>query len=161
MNKYTVGAILLGAILLLVMISTQSNNAGQAATKQSAASTIAVTGDKYDFGAIDIFGGKVHTTYTLKNEGSDDVTITNAQTSCMCTEGEIDGYTFGMHGSDVHNIVIPAGAEKKVTATFDPLAHGPNGTGKITRELVLKTNSTASPEVRMMFSGDVVKNENN
>lgn len=161
MKKYILGATLLGAILLLIGYSYVGGGSGQAATTESSAAVISVTGDRYDFGEIDIFGGKVHTTYTLKNEGPDDVTITNAQTSCMCTTGEIAGYTFGMHGSNVKPVTIPAGGEEVVTATFDPLAHGPNGTGKITRELMLKTNSTESPEVRLMFSGDVIKNESN
>ena len=161
MNKYTIGAIALGAILLIVAFSFTSKNETQNDTSESVASAITVTGDRYDFGEIDIFGGKVQTTYTLKNEGPDDVTVTGAQTSCMCTEGEIAGYTFGMHGSNVKSVTIPAGGEETVTAIFDPLAHGPNGTGKITRELMLKTNSTESPMVRLMFSGDVVKNEEN
>lgn len=161
MNKYTIGAIALGAILLLVAFSFTSKGEIENATSESVASAISVTGDRYDFGEIDIFGGKVQTTYTLKNEGSDDVTITGAQTSCMCTEGEIAGYSFGMHGSNVKEVTIPAGEEEVVTAIFDPLAHGPNGTGKITRELMLKTNSTESPTVRLMFSGEVVKNEEN
>lgn len=162
MNKYVIGAVVLGAILLMVAFSSSSNDGSQtAATGEAVSSTITVTGDKYDFGEIDIFGGKVQTTYTLKNEGPDDVTVTGAQTSCMCTEGEIAGYTFGMHGSNVKSVVIPAGGEETVTAIFDPLAHGPNGTGKITRELMLKTNSTESSMVRLMFSGDVIKSETN
>lgn len=161
MNKYIIGAVVLGTILLMVAFSSSSNNENQNATSKPVASAITVTGDRYDFGEIDIFGGKVQTTYILKNEGPDDVTITSAQTSCMCTEGEIAGYTFGMHGSNVKSVTIPAGEEEVVTAVFDPLAHGPNGTGKITRELMLKTNSTESPMVRLMFSGDVIKNETN
>lgn len=122
-----------------------------------AASVIALE-PPYDFGDIDIFGGKVSTKYTLKNEGSEPVTITDASTSCMCTEGEIAGHTFGMHGSDVTSVTIPAGGEEVVKATFDPLAHGPEGTGPITRELMLKTNSKTTPVIRLKFSGNVIKN---
>lgn len=161
MNKYTIGAVALGAILLIIAFSFLSHDGNPNTTSKSVTSAISVTGDRYDFGEIDIFGGKVQTTYTLKNEGLDDVTVTDAQTSCMCTEGEIAGYTFGMHGSNVKSVTIPAGGEEVVTAIFDPLAHGPSGTGKITRELMLKTNSIASPMVRLMFSGEVVRNENN
>lgn len=121
-------------------------------------SVVTVLEEPYDFGDIDIFDGKVSTTYTLKNEGTDDVTITGAATSCMCTEGEIAGLTFGMHGSNVKSVVIRAGDEEVVKATFDPLAHGPEGTGKITRELMLKTNSTQTQEIKLKFSGNVIKN---
>ena len=39
----------------------------------------------------------------------------------MCTEGEIAGLKFGMHGSDVKSVVIPAGGEEAVTPP-DPAA---------------------------------------
>ena len=148
------------SLLLLVTFSYSYDDSNKAITTQEEVSAvITVNQDTYDFGEIDIFGGKVKTEYTLKNAGPEDVTIIGAQTSCMCTEGEIAGYTFGMHGSNVQSVTIPAGEEEIVTAIFDPLAHGPNGTGKITRELMLKTNSTESPTLRLMFSGDVVKNK--
>ena len=113
----------------------------------------------HDFGEIDIFGGKVSTTYTLKNEGSEDVRIISAITSCMCTEGEIGGMKFGMHSVTGEKIIIPAGGEEILTAVYDPLAHGPNGTGKVTRELILKTNSTETPEIKVLLIANVVKNE--
>jgi len=76
----------------------------------------------------------------------------------MCTEGKIDNFTFGMHGQSGGTVVIPAGESKVLTAIYDPLAHGPEGTGPITRELALKTNSTITPEVVVRFSGNVIKN---
>ena len=160
MNKYIIGAVVL-AVVLIFSANYFGDNDKAAAVATSVSSAISVTEQPYDFGDIDIFGGKVSTTYTLKNEGSEDVTITQAATSCMCTEGEIAGLSFGMHGSDVKSVVIPAGGEEVVTAVYDPLAHGPNGTGPVTRELMLKTNSTESPEVRLKFSANVIKNENN
>ena len=144
---------------MIVSVSFSSNTGTHAATNKAVSSAVTVTNDRYDFGEIDIFGGKVQTTYTLKNEGSEVVTVIDAQTSCMCTEGEIAGFTFGMHGSNVKNVEIQPGDEEEVTAIFDPLAHGPNGTGKITRELMLKTNSTESPVIRLMFTGEVIKTE--
>jgi hypothetical protein len=122
--------------------------------------TATITTDKalYDFGEIDIFGGKVETEFLLTNTGAEDVRVTSAETSCMCTEGKIDEFTFGMHGSTGKTVVIPAGETKTLTAIFDPLAHGPEGTGGIKRDLFLKTNSDTTPEVRLQFSGNVVKN---
>jgi len=123
-----------------------------------AESALVAESTSYDFGDIDIFGGKVSTTYTLKNEGSGDVRILSAITSCMCTEGEIGGMRFGMHERTVKKVVVPAGGEEILTAVFDPLAHGPNGTGKITRELILTTDSEKTPEIKVTFSANVVKN---
>tara|TARA_R110000824_G_scaffold401771_1_gene615699 strand:- start:381643 stop:382125 length:483 start_codon:yes stop_codon:yes gene_type:complete len=160
MNKYLTVATIVGVVFLgyLVLISGQrSENTQQTNTVQSS-SEIVVLEQPYDFGDIDIFGGKVSTNYTLKNTGEEAVTITEAATSCMCTEGEITGLTFGLHGSNVSSVIIPAGGEEVVKATFDPLAHGPEGTGPITRELTLKTNSNETPVVQLRFSGNVIKN---
>ncbi|MEX0931075.1 MAG: DUF1573 domain-containing protein [Candidatus Paceibacterota bacterium] len=156
MNKYLLGAGILAILLILVSLSFSNSDTN---TNTQVASAVSVVEDAYDFGEIDIFGGKVQTTYTLKNEGMEDVLITSAVTSCMCTEGEIGDLTFGMHESTGKTVVIPAGEGKTLTATFDPLAHGPNGTGKIKRELMLKTNSTVTPDIKVTFSGNVIKNE--
>tara|TARA_B100000508_G_C11446412_1_gene271621 strand:+ start:671 stop:1153 length:483 start_codon:yes stop_codon:yes gene_type:complete len=159
MNKFIIGAVVLAVVLILSARYFNNDQEEVASAVTSVSSALSVVEEPYNFGDIDIFGGKVETTYTLKNEGDEDITITKAGTSCMCTEGVIAGLTFGMHSSEVDSIVIPAGGEEKVRAIYDPLAHGPNGTGPVTRELMLATNSVVTPEVRMRFSGNVIKNE--
>lgn len=156
MNKYIIGAVIFTVILILVSFSFL-NLGNQELTEVT--SPIIVTESAYDFGEIDIFGGKVSTKYTLRNEGTEDVRILSGVTSCMCTEGEIGELRFGMHESSGEYIIIPAGGEEVLTATFDPLAHGPNGTGKVKREVLLKTNSTVTPIIKVTFSGNVVKNK--
>lgn len=159
MNKYIIAALILGVGLIGLSMFNNSGDRNVVATNSVSSATLSVVEPPHNFGDIDIFGGKVETTYTLTNEGTEDVTITKAGTSCMCTEGEIAGLTFGMHGSEVESVVIPAGGEEKVRAIFDPLAHGPNGTGPITRMLMLETNSSETPQIELRFSGNVVKNE--
>jgi len=156
MNKYVIGVVILVGVLILA--SYGFSNTGNTSASE-VASAITVVEPPYDFGDIDIFGGKVSTTYTLKNEGAEDVSILSAVTSCMCTEGEIGGLVFGMHESSGKTVTIPAGEEKVLTATFDPLAHGPEGTGPIKRELLLKTNSSVTPEVKVTLEAVVIKNE--
>lgn len=161
MNKYIIGVIVLLVVLLgySVMFSNQGSKSSDVTSVGSSVSKITVLEQPYNFGDIEIFAGKVSTTYTLKNEGVEDVIITKAGTSCMCTEGEIAGLTFGMHGSDVESVTIPSGGEEKVTAIYDPLAHGPNGTGPVTRMLMLETNSSETPRIQLRFSANVVKTE--
>ena len=125
--------------------------------KIEVASVVIAEPVSYDFGSIDIFGGKVTTLYTLKNTGAEDVTILSGVTSCMCTEGQIDDLTFGMHESSGTTITIPAGGEKILKAIYDPLAHGPEGVGAIKRDIVLKTNSTETPQIKIVFSANVIK----
>jgi hypothetical protein len=161
MNKYIIGVIVLGVALLgySMITSGQNTDTTKAVVSETSGAKIAVVEQPYDFGDIDIFAGKVDTTYTLKNEGTEDVIITKAETSCMCTEGIIAGLTFGMHGSEVESVVIPAGGEEKVKAIYDPLAHGPNGVGPVTRVLMLETNSIVTPKIELRLSANVVKNE--
>ena len=156
MNKYIIWAVILAVLLIFSSYILPNSGDKNIADVTSA---ITVIESSYNFGDIDIFGGKVSTTYTLKNEGSEDIRVVSAVTSCMCTEGKIGDLEFGMHESSGKTVIIPAGEEKTLSATFDPLAHGPNGTGKIKRELFLKTNSTATPEIKVTFSANVVKSE--
>ena len=158
MNKYALGVI--GIIIIAFLVfAVDASNEKKAERNKQVASVVTVDKESYDFGEIDIFGGKVETTYILKNEGSEDVKIVSAITSCMCTEGEIGGMKFGMHSATVGRVVIPAGGQDILTAIYDPLAHGPNGTGKITRELTIVTNSTETPEITVRLSANVVKNQ--
>ncbi|MAZ40848.1 hypothetical protein CL654_01925 [bacterium] len=157
-NTITIlGLIALVAIVLVVWGSP--GNSTENNIKTTSASEITVVNPLYDFGEIDILGGKVSTEYVLKNEGAEDVEIVSAVTSCVCTEGEIGGLRFGMHESRGGNVVIPAGNEKILTAIYDPLAHGPNGVGPVKRELFLKTNSTATPDIKVQFTANVIKQE--
>jgi len=154
MNKITIVAIILA--VALISYGLLHNKDSQTIDKVDSA--IIVAEDSYDFGDIDIFGGKVETKYALKNTGEEDVEIISAVTSCMCTEGEIGGLTFGMHSSSGGSEIIPAGGEMVLTAIFDPIAHGPEGTGPIKRQLFIETNSSATPHIEVSFSGNVIKN---
>lgn len=149
MNKIIVGIIVIGIVALIgwSLSSAPSKVSAQITTNKT----------QHDFGDIDIFGGKVETQYTLTNTGTENVQITSAETSCMCTEGKIDNFTFGMHGTSGKKITIPAGESKTLTAIYDPLAHGPEGAGRIKRDLFIKTNSSATPEIRLQFTANVVK----
>lgn len=159
MNKFIIGAIIIGAGLIGFSMLNNGSDENIAATDTVSSAKISVVEQPHDFGDIEIFAGKVSTNYTLKNEGTEAVTIIKAVTSCMCTEGEIAGLTFGMHGSEVKSVTIPAGGEEVVKATYDPLAHGPNGVGPVTRMLNLETNSTETPKIELRFSANVVKTE--
>jgi hypothetical protein len=155
MNKYVIGF----AVLAIVLIAVGYLYNVTSLTINNVEAAIVVEEDSYDFGDIDIFGGKVETSYTLINTGTEDIKILSAVTSCMCTEGKIGGLTFSMHESVGGSEIIPAGGEKILTAIFDPLAHGPEGTGPITRQLFLKTNSSKTPELEVNFTGNVINNE--
>ncbi|MBI5151993.1 DUF1573 domain-containing protein [Candidatus Peregrinibacteria bacterium] len=110
----------------------------------------------YNFGDIDIFGGKKSTSFEIVNSGNESVEITSAITTCMCTEAFLDDKIITMHAPTYIGL-IEAGERKNVTVVFDSLAHGPDATGPITREIIFKTNSTLTPEITFRFDGNVIK----
>src|SRR3989344_7529681 len=93
MNKYIMGAVILVAVLILASYGLSNK---EVENTPEVSSAITVLEPSFNFGDIDIFGGKVQTAYTLKNDGGEDVRILSAVTSCMCTEGEIGGLVFRM-----------------------------------------------------------------
>ena len=131
-------------------------------TESASASTSVVTVDStmHDFGDIDIFGGTVEKDFLVTNEGPDDVVILAGTTSCGCTDGVIDGVLFGMHEGMSREVRLAPGESKTLTAIYDPLAHGPDATGQVTRQLFLKTNSVENPELEVRVMANVMKMDN-
>jgi len=150
-------AVLIGGGLLV--FSGNKDKAGKTGIVESA-STLTTDRELHDFGEIDIFGGKVTTDFLLTNNGPDDIVILAGTTSCGCTDGSIDGIRFGMHEQMSGTVTISAGESKSLTAIYDPLAHGPDATGSVTRQLFLKTNSKVTPEIELRVSANVVKSDN-
>ena len=127
---------------------------------------LAVDSSMVDLGEIPIKGGIVEAKYTLQNNGSEPITITRGETSCMCTEAAIrssDGtlskrMKMPGHGAPAGNmnIVIEPNETAELIAYYDPMAHGPNGTGPIKRDVMLQTNSKMSPTLSVSFQGVVI-----
>ncbi|MDP4007626.1 MAG: DUF1573 domain-containing protein [Candidatus Peregrinibacteria bacterium] len=169
MKKSLKLALLLPVLLLVVGCSGGNSEADDAKAMKGtqSASSITIYNNDYDFGDIPINGGKVSVEFPFKNSGQDSIVISEGITTCMCTEAVVesnDGIvspTLKMpaHGNAIAQVnqVLESGESAKLTATFDPMAHGPGGVGPITREVILKTNSTVLPEVKFKFKGNVVQ----
>ncbi len=121
--------------------------------------SLVIEDPQYDFGVIDINGGDVTTEFAVTNTGEEPVEVLDGTTSCACTSAQLKGIDFDMHNGMVRTVTIMPGETKTLTATYDPLFHGPKGTGKITRDVILKTNSVTTPEIRARFKADVVSNK--
>lgn len=158
MNKYIIGIIAIALLGLLLFFSGPSSRGGSEVDAK-VASVLAAAESSFDFGTIGIFDGKVQKDFILTNEGDEPITILNGTTSCGCTEGSIDGLVFGMHEGMARAVTVEPGESKTLTAIYDPLAHGPDAVGLVNRQLFLKTNSTATPELEITISADVVKGE--
>lgn len=107
---------------------------------------------EHDWGKINIEGGKVSQTFEFQNTDSADLAIQGAVTSCMCTVAVVelaDGTqspAFGMHENKDWQGIVKPNEKFKVTATFDPMAHGPQGTGMMKRVVYLFSSSKANGE---------------
>lgn len=116
----------------------------------------------HDWGEIDMDGGNVEKTFRIRNTGKADLEVTNFKTSCMCTEVRvsIDGVgspAFGMHTRSSWKGVISPGQTADVQVVFDPLFHGPQATGPITRLVSFNTSDSNNPTVELKLMGNVVK----
>ncbi len=117
----------------------------------------------YDFGLVSMAKGNVEHDFELTNTTNSDITIDQAETSCMCTEALLklpDGKEMGPYGMSGHGsnfsrsvgAIIKPGEIIAVKVIFDPTAHGPAGIGKIERVVTL---STGRGPLTMQFRAEV------
>lgn len=118
----------------------------------------------YNLGDVPINGGLVTKEYEIKNTSGNTLRLKKIATSCMCTQAKVslngnETKFFGMeHGMDKNppiSFEVPANETAKVTVTFDPAAHGPQGTGSFDR-MVWLTFSDPAGVKELKFSGTVV-----
>ena len=116
----------------------------------------------WDFGEISMANGDVFHSFVLQNNGNEAVRITKIQTSCMCTEASLETGgkkygPFGMHGPFGADIEVAPNDTVIVKAKYDPNAHGPSGTGFISRSIYIDTNSAIKPKIELKFTANVIK----
>ncbi len=118
----------------------------------------------HDFGTISMAEGNVTHRFTVTNEGESSLELRDGITSCMCTAAKVVQDTkispeFGMagHGTNPRGwkTEIVPGETAYIETTFDPAAHGPRGTGLVSRFVTFQTNDPDMPELRLRFSANV------
>lgn len=141
------GALVLGAALVLILLGSQTVARPPQAAAQSA---LVATEILYGFGEISMKNGNVEHTFEVTNPSDKTVTITSVSTSCMCTtafllDGEERLGPFGMpgHGGPSTSVRknVPPGGTLRISVVYDPNAHGPAGVGTIDRFVYLKDES--------------------
>lgn len=159
--------IIIGVITVLVLIGGYfmfTDSKSDKLVKSGTGKLELLEENNFDFEEILMTGGDVKHNYTLKNTGDGITKITNVQTSCMCTQAkvfDIKGESvgvFGMGGSHGPNpqisLDILPGEEIIIEATYDPMAHGPDATGKLVREIFISTDT--NEEIKLRFRGNGV-----
>src|SRR3989344_7196133 len=131
--------------------------------EKSASASVEVVGSKeYDWGDVDINGGSVERVFQIRNNGESNLEVSNLKTSCMCTQAKfvINGNSspaFDMHGSSGWKGTIKPKEVAEVRVVFDPLFHGPQAIGPITRFVSFDTGDVKNPTVELKLTGNVVK----
>lgn len=100
----------------------------------------------HDFGEVKQFGGKVSTTFTVKNGGTAPLEIGTITTSCACTAAEIKNKT------------IQAGQEETLTVTFDPNLHE-EPKDKFQRTIFIPSNDPQKPEAEITVWVDILEGQ--
>lgn len=161
-KKIIIPLVVFGALVLAGCTSTGDNKADPK-TKDSG-KIEAMGALSGEWGDINIQGGNAEKEFKFKNIGEEPLVLKGALTSCMCTNAVIelpDGSRspeFGMHTKVEWAHAIQPGEEFTVDIEFDPLAHGPNGVGPISRAVYLFSSSKENGEVAQLDekSGEAV-----
>lgn len=123
---------------------------------------VEVVSNTHDWGEIGINNGKVEHVFDIKNTGNTSLSLFNISTSCMCTTAQIilddnQSQLFGMHESSDYVAEVLPGKTANLKMVFDPAFHGPNGTGPITRQVIIKTNSQDQPQLEFNLTALVTR----
>ena len=107
---------------------------------------IAVDRTFHDFGAIVQYGGVVETTFIVRNEGTETLTIGTITTSCSCTSAQIS------------ESKIEAGKQATLTVVFDPDFHE-EPLDVFKRTIFIPTNDPVTPEAEVVIQVDILEGE--
>lgn len=161
------GAIALAVIIGGVAWGLLAGKGSAPVSSASGAAKIVLEPQEWDAGDISMANGKYSRAVTVKNSGDAPLKIIGMQTSCMCTSVSLavngeKSPSFGMpgHGGRLplwDGMEIAPGAEGQLEIIFDPLAHGPDATGKVVREIYLRTNDPKNQEAVVKFTANVIK----
>ncbi|UCF31534.1 MAG: DUF1573 domain-containing protein [bacterium] len=100
-----------------------------------------------ELGSVNIKGGHIKRTFTLRNVGEGALTLRGAFTSCACTVASIIlsdppvSEKFGMKLPRNWSQVVKPGQSFEIEVDFDPLYHGETDTGPFTRTVYLITDA--------------------
>lgn len=144
-NIYLVGGII--GILLLIGIGYSVVKPSEQIGTSAGEGKLEIVEDYYDFGTVGL--DNVSHKYRVRNSGDGPLTIAQLSTSCGCTAAQIEttagaSQPFRMdHGNlPPTNVVLAAGEEADIIATYNPLAHGlANAAGQFRRSIYIETDN--------------------
>lgn len=161
-KKFIIGTVIATLLILVGSIWAAYNLGNSAIVEESADAVAEFSITTHDWGEIDIMGGKVEKIFPIKNAGTDVLKLFNISTSCMCTtaqlvKGDSSSPLFGMHAPSEYVMDLAPGEEAELKVVFDPLFHGPDAVGAITRTVTVETNDPSNKSLFFTTSGKVIK----
>lgn len=146
-RKKTIIFLALLSIIFIAGCSSSSNSDLDLLSVSNSGLIMPMQDVSYDWGDINIKGGDVERSFSFRNDGEKDLILKGAMTSCMCTEATFKlpndelSPVFGMHENKSWTYPIKPGEEFSINVVFDPMAHGPEATGPISRSIYIETSS--------------------
>ena len=161
-NKIFIAIAVITIFLLFGVVFAAGKMTNDAKVATSSDAKVELSTTSYDWGEIGINNGQAEAVFEIKNIGSQTLKLFNATTSCACTTAQLQvgdklSPLFGMHTKSAYVTDVPPGETAKVKAVFDPLFHGPNGLGPISRQVTLSTNDPGNPSLTLLLSAVVIK----
>ncbi|NIN66942.1 MAG: DUF1573 domain-containing protein [Anaerolineae bacterium] len=126
---------------------------------------LAVEPAEIDLGKVPMEEQVLTTTFTVRNEGQSDLTITSLYTTCGCTTAVLEtsqgsspifGANLAENPSDWSAVLVP-GEEARLVATFDLTFHGPDATGAFRRAIFIVSDDPLSSSKEVSFVVEVTK----
>jgi len=153
-----IGAIAVIGLIWILQTAGKSNNSGPVSAAGNG--ILSAEESSFDFGNVSMAAGKASHNFTIKNTGSEFLSITKIYTSCMCTEakllknGNVIGpfSMLGMGYNPAVNEILAPNEEAQIQVVFDPAAHGPAGLGHIERAVVIENSGKT---LELSFKADV------
>lgn len=161
-KKFVIWTIIITLFIMVGGVLAATNLGNQTEIVESPDAKLSLAQTDHDWGDIDIQGGVVEATFPITNSGESTLKLYNVTTSCACTSatltlGDMTSSPFGMHSKSKYVMEVPPGETAVVTAVFDPLFHGPDAVGAITREVTLETNDATHKVLTFNITANVVK----
>ncbi len=118
-----------------------------------------------DLGKVPMEEQVVTVTFTVRNEGQSDLTITSLYTTCGCTTAALEtsegtspifGANLAENRSDWSAVLVP-GEEALLVGTFDLMFHGPDATGTFRRAIYIVSDDPLNSSKDVSFVVEVTK----
>lgn len=163
LDPVVIGTTLFSAVLLFGTIYLGIKNNTSANVQIDSQVSLVTSDTNFDWGTIDIDGGMAVKNFDIKNEGTSVLKLYNVKTSCTCTSAQLKSSNrqspkFKMHDQSSYVMEVNPGETAQLIVEFDPLFHGPNGVGQISRTISMNTNDPNHPELSFNLTANVIKN---